>query len=461
MNEGSEERPGDEAPPSAQADGTGPPASTQAGVTEGPPAQGPPAQGPPAAADAVFQPFLYLHVLAVATISGFSMLAWMAGFYAAERLLWENDFVTSHRWVFPVICLPFALLVGVLVKYLRAPTAMSESLTDSLAGDTSKVEWRRLPVSAAQALASLFSGAALGPEAGLGLLSSQIAAWYGHVLRIPAARRPKLIYASVASAYNGLLENPLFAGVLGSEVAQTRGGSYASLPANLIGGAVGYAVFLLVGSSGLCGLLGLAPVEHIRPLDVLLIVAMTLVGMLLAGITAVFFKLAAGLFARFGSPVVRALLAGVVFSIAGVIAPIVMFSGQTQAQEVVDDPARYGIGLLLLMALAKLALLAVGFRSGFLGGAIFPSIFALTCVAVSLDLLLPGAEQTVLMAGLMVGYLLTLFRTPFMVILLTGFMLEVNTDMIALIVLCAAIAMILGPLLRRLVASRRKTADTA
>lgn len=421
----------------------------------------PPTQGPPGSTDAVFEPFLYLHVIVVAAISGFSMLLWMVGFYAAERLLWENDFVTSHRWMFPVICLPFTLLVGLLVKYLRAPTAMSESLTDSLAGDTSKVQWRRLPVSAVQTLASLFSGAALGPEAGLGLLSSQIAAWYGHVLRIPLLRRPKLIYASVASAYNGLLQNPLFAGVLGSEVAQTRGGSYASLPANLIGGAVGYAVFLLVGSTGLSGLLGLEPVEHIRPLDVLLIIVMTLAGMVLAAVAAVFFKLAAKLFARLGDPVVRALLAGVVFSIVGVIAPIVMFSGQTQALEVVDDPARYGAGLLLLMALAKLALLAVGFRSGFLGGAIFPSIFALTCVALALDLLLPGAEPTILMAGLMVGYLLTLFRTPFMVILLTAFMLQVNTDMIALIVLAAAVAMIVGPLLRRLVASRRKAAAAA
>jgi H+/Cl- antiporter ClcA len=401
-----------------------------------------------------------VHVIIVSAVTAIVLLLYLLVFSAGMELFWENAFVSSNRWAFPLVCLPFSLAVGLLVKYLHAPTAMTESLTDSIAGDTSRIEWRRFPVSVAQALASLFSGAALGPEGGLGLLASQIAAWYGHALRIPPGRRPKLVYASVASAYNGLLQNPLFAGVLGAELAQTREAQRASLAANLIGGAVGYAVFHWAfqgaGAPDIAGLLGLEPLEHIRLLDALIIVLVALLGVVLAVIAGVFFKLTEKVFARFNDEVLRALVAGVIFSVAGALAPIVMFSGESQVASLVDDPAGYGVGLLLLMGFAKLALLAVGFRSGFLGGAIFPAIFALVSIALAVDLVLPAAEPAILVAGLMVGFMVVMFRTPFMIILLVSFMLEASMDLVALIVLAVAAMLIVSPLVQRLVAARSR-----
>ncbi len=413
--------------------------------------------GAPAAP--AFEPLLYVHAVVVSALTAVVLMLWLALFYAVETALWENGFVESNRWMFPVICLPFSLAVGLLVKHLKAPTAMTESLTDSIAGDTSRIEWRRFPVSALQALVSLFSGAAVGPEGGLGLLASQVAAWYGHVLRIPAGRRPRLVYAGVASAYNGLLQNPLFTGVLGVELSETKAAGRTSLPANLIGGAVGYAVFLALGMPSLAGILGLEPVKYIRALDVLLILVTALLGIALAAVTAVLFKVATRVLGRFRDDVGRALAAGVVFSLAGAAAPILMFSGESQVQTVVEHPARYGAALLLVMALAKLALLAVAFRGGFLGGAIFPSIFALVCVALALDLVLPAADPTVLVAGMMVGFMVVMFRTPFMVILLTAFMLEASIDLLALIVLAVAAVLIVSPLLQRAAAKQTAPAE--
>src|SRR5262245_38912850 len=68
----------------------------------------------------------YLHVIAVAVIGAVGVLAWLVVFEAVNKLLWENEFVTANRWMFPVICLPFALLVGLLVKYRHAPTNLNE-----------------------------------------------------------------------------------------------------------------------------------------------------------------------------------------------------------------------------------------------------------------------------------------------------------------------------------------------
>ena len=192
------------------------------------------------------------------------MLGWFVLYEGLNKLIWENGFVTDNAWMFPVICLPFSLLVGLLVKYAKAPSNLDGSILDSLTGDVMHLKWRDLPATVATSLASLFSGAVLGPEGAIGNIASKIAALYCDLLRIPADRRPKLVFASVSSGYNGLLENPIFAAVLGTEVAETKQQGLSTLPASLIGGAVGYGIFLVLGEVGFLGFLHLPPGGELR-----------------------------------------------------------------------------------------------------------------------------------------------------------------------------------------------------
>ena len=301
---------------------------------------------------------LYLHTIVVSLVGGFAVLAWFLVYEALNKLLWSNGFVTAHHWFFPVICLPFSLLVGLLVKYAHAPSNLDGSILDSLTGDVSKLEWRKLPVTVAQSLASLFSGAVLGPEGAIGNIASKIAALYCVVFRVPEHERRKLIFASVASGYNGLLENPVFTAVLGVEVAPDHAEGLAILPACLIGGGIGYAIFRLLHETGFANFLHLPPVQTFHLWYALLMVALAVAGLVLAVFTGICMRVAAALFGRLSDRVVlRALLAGVIFSIVGVFAPIVMFSGETQVHTVINKAAGYGIAVLLVMAFAKLALL--------------------------------------------------------------------------------------------------------
>ena len=265
------------------------------------------------------------------------------------------------------------------------------------------------------------------------------------------------MFASVSSAYNGLLENPIFAAVLGTEVAETKQQGLSTLPASLIGGAVGYGIFLVLGEVGFLGFLHLPPVGSYAWWYALLMVPLALVGLVLALLTAVFMRAATGFFGRFKERVVlRALLAGAIFSVVGVFAPVIMFAGETQVQTVIEGAAGYGIAVLLVMAVGKLALMAVGFRSGFLGGPTFPLVFASTSVR-------PGAQPRV--PGRAGGdlrrrhhgrrRLRVLFRTPLMVVLLTGFMLDEGATMMALIVLAIATVMIVTPPLQKRIAARQ------
>ena len=109
------------------------------------------------------------------------------------------------------------------------------------------------------------------------------------------------------------------------------------------------------------------------------------------------------------------------------------------------------------MALVKLALLAVAFKSGFLGGPTFPAIFASVCLALALGLLFPGVRVDVVIGGVMAGFLVVLFKAPFMVILLTVVMLQAKAELTALIVLAVAAVMIVQPYLLAVVARWRAT----
>lgn len=398
----------------------------------------------------------YIHVVIVAVIGAVTVLAWLVVFEVVSRLLWENELVLSNPWLFPAICLPFSLLVGLLVKYRHAPTNLDESLMDSLAGDVTKIDWRALPVNVLMAWASLFSGAVLGPEGGIGGIASKIAALYADKVAIPVQHRSLLVFSTLAAAYNGLIANPLFTGVLGTELIADPEKRSRNLPANLIGGSIGYLVFFAVGNTGLQDYLDLPPARAYAAIDILLVVVFGLVGLGLALVSGAMFRVAGAVFGRFeGREIERALAAGLVFSAVGVVAPILLFSGESQIRTVAADPAAYGPAVLVAMAIVKLALLAVAFKSGFLGGPTFPAIFASVCVALAISLMLPGTPVDVIIGGIMGGFLIVLFKAPLMVILLTAVMLQAGPELIALILLAVAAVMIALPYVTAVVASRQ------
>ena len=399
---------------------------------------------------------VYLHVVAVAILGALAVLVWLTLYNVGNKVLWQNDLIVANPWLFPAICLPFSLAVGLLNRYLNAPNNIDGSALDSLFADPAGIDWRRLPITIVTPLVSLFSGAVLGPEGGIGGIAAQVGAAYSAGVKVPPARRPRIIFSAVASAYNGLIANPLFTGVLGTELIKDKTISAATLPANLIGGAIGFLIFTGVGYPGLGNYLQLEQPAGLQFSDVAMAVPLALLGLLLAIVAGAFFRISAAVFGRFADRVVlRALIGGVVFSVVGVVAPILMFSGETQIQTLVADPAKYGAGGLLVMALVKIALLAVAFKSGFFGGPTFPGIFAAVSVALALSLLFPGARLDILIASVMAGFLTVLFKAPFMVILLTAFMLQADMDVVAVIVLSVATVLIAQPILLDVVTARR------
>ena len=210
----------------------------------------------------------YVHVVVVAIIGAVAVLAWLLVFETINRLLWENDFVTANRWVFPVICLPFSLAVGLLVKYRNAPTNLDESMLDSLGGDVSQDRLAHAPGERRDglALAVLRRGHRTRGR------------HRGHRLEARRALQREGRYPGRASIAARVLDPRLglqrprsptrcSPGVLGHRSSikdpETKG---RTLPANLIGGSIGYLIFFAAGSSGLENYLHLpaSPAVHAR-----------------------------------------------------------------------------------------------------------------------------------------------------------------------------------------------------
>ena len=94
------------------------------------------------------------------------------------------------------------------------------------------------------------------------------------------ASLPQLVFSTLASAYNGLIANPLFTGVLGTELISDPEARTRTLPANLIGGSIGYLIFFGAGyaaaSRTTCTC---RRAQAFAPIDIVLVVIFALLGL--------------------------------------------------------------------------------------------------------------------------------------------------------------------------------------
>ena len=395
-------------------------------------------------------------VSAVSVSGAFVVLCWIELYRQLDSWIWGSSYVASHSWMYIALAIALSLVVGVGVKWFSAPTIMSGSLIDSFKGVGARPRWQLIPITMVNALASLLSGASVGPEAPIGTISMQVADGYNRLRHRAGPRAAANVLAAAAAAFNGLLENPIFTSVLASDVAGDRRSLARNMPANLIAGAIGYLVFLAVGTKGFAGYLGLPQPEHLHWSYLVYDVAFALIGIVLAVVTGVLMRASGAIFGRLSQRVLlRALIGGLIAGCIGVFIPVASFSGEAQIFTLIGDPSRYSEVELVGLALLKLSLLAVAFKTGFLGGPTFPSIFAATAVGIAINAAFPGLPLVVILAGIIAGQIMMLFTAPFMVILFVAFFLSANTNVLVLVIIAVAVAMIVAPYLQAAMARRQ------
>ena len=148
--------------------------------------------------------------------------------------------------------------------------------------------------------------------------------------------------------------------------------------------------------------------------------------------------------------ITRILFAGVIIGGVCYIIPELMFSGEASIHSIIGNPAQFGIAMLLVMAALKFVLLALSFKSGYLGGPIFPTIFACTMTGLALSLAFPGVPVGIFVLCLEVAVITLVLGVPLTAILLIAVLSSLNQYMISLLVVSSVVAIMMGFLLRKL-----------
>ena len=115
--------------------------------------------------------------------------------------------------------------------------------------------------------------------------------------------------------------------------------------------------------------LGLVPQYKFEDRQLLAGIPLGLLAAIVVTLLVVFIKLAERLFGRLKLPgIAKSALGGAVFGLAGVILPLTMFTGSDQLKTVLADAGTLGVGLLVVLVIAKILTFVVSQESGYVGG---------------------------------------------------------------------------------------------
>lgn len=388
-------------------------------------------------------------VALIAVIAILFTVAYLALYGLLNNVVWsQNNFVQANPWAVPAGVLAFSLLVGLCRRYLHAPDVIHGGFAESLRGGGEKPDYRTFPGAFLSSILSLLSGASVGPEGTITVLMGYVSPYVRDRLRIgsPGAALGFDV-AALASAFNGIIGSVLFTGVFATEF-QVGGNknAFRFLTWNLLAGTIGFLVYLLLGLPSFARSIPFEPLAELHGPYILYAVILGVLGGLLAIFAGVSMQAAGTVMDRiFGdAPVARVLAAGAVIACVGYFIPEVLFSGEAQIHGIIADPARLGVGMLLGVAVLKILLLALSFKSGYIGGPLFPIIFSSTLIGLALNLIFPGVPVSIFVLCIEVAALTLALGAPLTSILLVAVVGTADQYTVVLLVISAVTAMVIA-----------------
>ena len=156
-------------------------------------------------------------------------------------------------------------------------------------------------------------------------------------------------------------------------------------------------------------------------------VPLGLLAAIVVTLLVVVIKLAERLFGRLELPgIAKSALGGAVFGLVGVVLPLTLFTGSDQLKTVLADAGTLGVGLLVVLVIAKILTFAVSQESGFVGGPIFPSLFIGGTAGVAVHQAFPSVPLGLAFTCLLAAVPGSLAAAPFSMVLLAAFLTQVG-----------------------------------
>jgi len=309
-----------------------------------------------------------------------------------QHVLWKAGWA-DFPYAPLLICTLGGILVGLCQRYLGDHPKSLHGAIEELR-ETGRLAYAHLPHGLLSAAISLVFGASLGPEAAIVSLLGGLSTWAADRLRALRGRLGVPCPSSEGSRLHRL----------------------ARQWPNTLALAVGFVIFFL----GMKGLYSGGVLNMNEPFvwsDVLWAIPLGIIGALFGCLYRMLLgagrRLTAPLCSR---PVLRATLAGGILGAAASWLPMMLFSGQYDMQAAYLQASQLGVGQLSLIALVRLAMIALLLASGWKGGPFFPLMFASAALGLGMSQALSFISAPVGALGIMAGLLIVVLPQPLIIL---------------------------------------------
>jgi len=345
-----------------------------------------------------------------------------------------------------VVSLMTVLAVLIVVVVKKRPFDMGEAEAEF--DNTGRIEYRHIVGGVAFSLVSLFSGAAVGPEAPLTDINGGLGTFIADRFRLKPEQVKIMAYAGVAGAFAAFFGSAPVGALLAAELISPKSVSISrnSVMAGLGSGATAWVVYSLLGGEKIAPILTFPGLDGVRFVDLGMAVVLGVAGGVLGlvyGKGLVTTRVSLLNVRR--KPWLAGLGGGVATAIVALVSPYILFSGQSQVGKVITDATTLGVLVLVGLGVAKLVFNIWSLSTAYFGGPIFPLIFSGTCFGLAFNLLVPGVPQGVAVMALVAGMVVSAAVAPLSVTVFLA--LICDPDLTSIIAIAAVSAFIVRQLL--------------
>jgi H+/Cl- antiporter ClcA len=361
------------------------------------------------------------------------------------------------QWWWVAVTAGAGVVVGLLRRLTRLPEEIPGLIPDLQEGH---VDPRLVPGIAVVSAVSLIGGASLGPEKALGALGGGAGSWIAQRRRLGREDSQLCTLSGFGGAYGGLFSSTVIVVMFILELARPGGHRFAkALVGQIVASSVSFGIYFAIAGAVFLDAYQV-PQYAFEDWQLLAGIPLGLLAALVVTLLVVLVQGATRLFALVKPEIVRTTLGGVVFGVVGVALPLTMFTGSDQLKTVLDGAGSLGVGLLVVLVIAKQCTFAVSQASGFIGGPIFPALFIGGTVGVLVHAVLPGVPLGLAFTCLLAAVPGSLAAAPFSMVLLAAFLTQVGALQTAPILIAVVTAFLTMEAVKYLVA-RRKHARAA
>lgn len=386
---------------------------------------------------------LLLIAAAIGIVTGAATWLFLAVDHLGVVFLWETLpglVPAAPAWAVPVTVVLAMTAIAAIIAVACKGRPFDTGVAEHEYAEKGRMEYRAILPGVAFSLASLFSGAAVGPEAPLVDINGGLGTMLSERMGLKADQVRTMAYAGVAGALAAFLGGAPVGALLAMEFISPKSLSLrrSDLVAGLAAGATAWATYIALGGHSLEMLFPFPAYTSLSFVDLPIATALGVAGALLGLVYGgVFTKARVRFQALRDRPLLAGVAGGSVLAVAAAFGPYLLFSGQAQVPDIIEKATTFGLLTLVLLGLGKIALSLWSLSTAYFGGPLFPLMFAGLCFGLALNIAVPGIPQGVAVLSLMVGMLVAATAAPFG---MTVFLVLISNSQLSSVIAIAAVA---------------------